>query len=86
MAGGARLKIGTVWVRIPPWVLGKNMKKINIHRQMVTETFRDFCKDNDIVCQYVSDKENIEDGHIMTLFGAMQKAWALASEKKYSQK
>lgn len=54
---------------------------MNIHRKRVTESFREFLRNHDLECKY-SDGEEIEDGHIMCLYGYLLKSWNLASEEK----
>ena len=49
---------------------------------MVTKEFRKFLTDHGIRCTYNDDGTEIDDGHIMYLYGLLRKTWELATEKK----
>lgn len=54
---------------------------MTIHRKRMCESFRKFMEDHDLECKY-SDGEEIEDTHIMCLYGYLMKTWHLATEEK----
>lgn len=41
------------------------------HRSRVVKAFREFMADQGLRCTHISDGEEIEDGFIMALFGAL---------------